>query len=134
MSGIEDSLLIDIEFQGDIKAAPNGDLQLIKGVSNLKQALFNRLVTVQGTLAHRPLYGVGVQKWQNGIGSVSKQQALAIAIKKQFEEDERVEKVTSIQIILDNEKPGQFLVKYKVLAVAIGDLEDTVNPFGDIIV
>lgn len=133
MSAVNDSFLIDLEFDGGIKSSPNGDIQLIKGQENLKQALFNCLVTVPGSLAHRPTYGVGVQKWQNDIGSVSKQQSLAIEIKRQFEKDLRVEKLVSVSIILDAERPGLFLVRYKVLAVGIGDLEDTVNPFGDII-
>jgi len=133
MSGVEDSFLIDLEFRGSIIAAPNGDIQLIKGTENLKQALFNRLTTVKGTLAHRPDYGVGVQLWQNDVASISRQQALAVEIKRQFEEDERVEKVTSVLIRPNPDKQGEFLVQYKVLAVAIGELEDTVNPFGEII-
>jgi len=133
MSAIDDQFLIDLEFTGGLKAAPNGDIQLIKGQNNLKQALFNCLVTPPGSLAHRPTYGVGAQKWQNDIGSVSKQQSLAVEIKRQFEKDIRVEKVVSISIIADQERLGLFLVRYKVLAVGIGELEDTVNPFGDII-
>jgi len=134
MSAIDDSFLIDIEFTRGIKAAPNGDIQLIKGQENLKQALFNCLITVPGTLAHRPTYGVGVKRWQNDIASISRQQALAIEIKRQFEKDQRVEKVTSVQILLDPDRMGLFLVRYKVIAVGVGELENTVDPFGDIIV
>jgi phage baseplate assembly protein W len=134
MSTVDDSFLIDIEFTSGMKASPSGDIQLIKGQDNLKQALFNCLITIPGSLAHRPSYGVGVKRWQNDIGSISRQQALAVEIKRQFEKDDRVEKVTSVQILLDPIRNGLFTVRYKVKAVAVGELEDTVNPFGDIIV
>lgn len=129
MSRIEENFLIDLEF--GVKEAQNGDIQLITGIENLKQALFNRLVTVKGSLAHRPEYGVGVQLWQGSIGSIDKQRQLAIEIKKQFEKDPRVSKVTSVAIKADESEPSMFIVQYKVEAVGIGELVADVNPFGD---
>lgn len=128
MSRIEESYLIDLEFSGDLKSSPSGDLALVTGMNNLKQALFNRLVTVPGSLAHRPDYGVGIQLYQNGISSFSKQQELALKIRKQFEQDHRVAKVLSVRITKDGE--GKFYIYYKVEAVGIGSFEDT-KPFGD---
>lgn len=129
MSRIEENFLIDLEF--GVKEAQNGDIQLITGIENLKQALFNRLVTVKGSLAHRPEYGVGVQLWQGSIGSIDKQRQLAVEIKKQFEKDPRVSKVTSVSIKPDESEPSMFIVQYKVEAVGIGELVADVNPFGD---
>lgn len=133
MSGIEDNFLIDLEFNGDLKAAPNGDLAQIKGRANLVQALFNCLVTIPGSLAHRPGYGVGIQLWQNNIGSIDKQRQLALEIKKQFEQDPRVEKVSGVTIVQDKSNPGKFVVTVKVKAVGLEEFTETFNPFKDII-
>lgn len=130
MSRVDENLLIDLEF--GIKEAPNGDFQTISGISNLKQALFNRLVTVKGTLAHRPEYGVGIQLWQNNIGSIDKQRQLALEIKRQFENDKRVSKVNSISIIPDSVNPSIFIIQYKVEAVGLGEVSGDFQPFGDI--
>lgn len=129
MSRIDENFLIDLEF--GVKEAQNGDIQLISGIENLKQALFNRLITVKGSLSHRPDYGVGVQLWQGAVGSIDKQRQLAIAIKKQFEKDPRVSKVTSVAIKPDESNPSIFIVQYKIEAVGIGELVADVQPFGD---
>lgn len=129
MSRLEESYLVDLEFKGDLAAAPNGDLQTITGLDNLKQALYNRLVTVKGTLAHRPTYGIGIQSYQGSVGSIDKQRRIALEIKKQFKEDPRVEEVESIAIKM--EKDGLFIIQYKVKGVGIGSFEDTFDPFGD---
>lgn len=129
MSRIDENFLIDLEF--GVKEAQNGDIQLISGIENLKQALFNRLITVKGSLSHRPDYGVGVQLWQGAVGSIDKQRQLAIEIKKQFEKDPRVSKVTSVAIKPDESNPSIFIVQYKIEAVGIGELVADVQPFGD---
>lgn len=128
MNRIEENYLIDIEFKGDLVDAPNGDMKLITGLDNLKQALYNRLVTVKGSLAHRPDYGIGIQLYQNSIASLSKQQELALEIKKQFKEDPRVIDVKSIAI--KPEGDGKYIITYKVDAVGVGEFSDS-KPFGD---
>jgi len=129
MSRIEESYLIDLEFGMDLRTAPNGDFSTVSGLENLKQALFNRLITVPGSLAHRPEYGIGIQKYQNSLTSFSRQQALALEIKKQFLEDPRVVDVTSVRIIKGSE--GEYIINYKIEAVGIGSVEDSVSPFKD---
>lgn len=128
---IDEFYKIDLLHDGDFKAAPNGDFALAKGVTNLKQALFHRLITVPGTLVHRPLYGVGVKLWQNDVGSISRQRDLATTIKQQFEQDERVDEVTGVRVEKINEN-GTFEVTYKVQVSGGQLLEETVNPFGEI--
>lgn len=129
MSRIEESYLVDLEFKEGLVATPGGDLQTITGVDNLKQALFHRLVTVRGSLAHRPSYGIGVQLWQNSLGSFEKQRQLALEIKKQFLEDPRVVAVNSIQFV--PEENGRYIIKYKVEGIGVGSLEASIAPFGD---
>lgn len=129
MSKADDFYLIDLSFNGDLEAAPNGDLQTITGLNNLRQALFNRLVTVPGTLIHRPKYGVGAKLWQNKIATLGNQRELALRIRDQFQQDFRVDSVESV--LFSQQANGEFLVKYKVIAKGV-TLDETVNPFGDI--
>lgn len=130
MSQINDNFLQDLEFKSDFKAAPNGDFSIIKGIENLKQALYHRLITVQGSLVHRPEYGVGVQTFQNDVGSLARQRQLALIIKQQFEQDARVSEVKTIKF--NKDANGVFFIQYVVEAVGIGELTDTVEPFGDL--
>jgi phage baseplate assembly protein W len=130
MSQFNDFFLEDIHFDGDVSSAPNGDIQTVAGIKNLKQALFNRLVTVKGSLAHRPEYGIGVKLYQNKISSLGKQRELALEIKAQFEQDFRVDKVESVSF--KDSGNGLFIIQYKVNAKGLGQIEEAVNPFGDI--
>jgi phage baseplate assembly protein W len=129
MSRIEEAYLVDLEFKGDFATKPGGDFETITGIENLKQALFHRLITVRGSLAHRPSYGVGIQLYQNSLGSFEKQRQLALEIRKQFLEDPRVISVDSIRV--DNDKDGQYVIKYKVTGIGVGTFEATAAPFGD---
>lgn len=128
---IDEFYKIDLLHNGDFVTAPNGDFALAKGLVNLKQALFHRLITVPGALVHRPLYGVGAQLWQNDIGSIARQRELATKIKEQFEQDQRVEEVTGIRISSTQEN-GTFEITYKVQVSGGSLLEETVNPFGEL--
>lgn len=131
MSAIDDFYKIDLLHNGDFVAAPNGDFALAKGLVNLKQALFHRLITVPGSLVHRPLYGVGIKLWQNDVGSLARQRDLASRIKEQFEQDERVEELTGI-IVNSSDSNGRFEITYKVKVSGGGLLEETVNPFDEV--
>lgn len=131
MSRIDDFYKVDLYHNGDFVPAPNGDFSLAKGLTNLRQALLHRLITVPGSLVHRPLYGVGVQLWLNDVGSIGRQRELANAIKEQFEQDPRVEELTGIQVTnLQND--GTFELIYKVKVSGGQLLEETVNPFGEL--
>lgn len=129
MSLSDDFYLRDLQFKNDLLSSSNGDLQIITGKKNAMQALFNRLVTVPGSLAHRPLYGVGVKKWQNQIASIGNQRELALKIKSQFEQDFRVEKVLGVSFIQKDQ--GQFHIKYRVNLKGIGEVSGTFDPFGE---
>lgn len=131
MGAIDDFYKVDLLHNGDFVPAPNGNFAFAKGLVNLKQALFHRLITVPGALVHRPLYGVGVQLWQNDIGSIARQRELALRIKEQFELDERVDKMTGIKIKNISED-GTFELIYKVEVSGGQILEETVNPFGEV--
>ena len=130
MSATEDFYLIDLHFKNDFVPSSSGDLQRIKGRNNVLQALFHRLITVPGSLAHRPTYGVGVKLWQNRLATLGAQKDLALKIKSQFEEDFRVDKFLGISF--QQKENGEFLVKFRVNLKGIGETSATVDPFGAI--
>ena len=129
INNLEDNLLIDLAFDGDLQVTKTGDLQQIRGEANLKQALFHRLITVAGSLVHRPEYGVGVKEFQNAISSLENQRDLALRIQQQFTRDERVDSVTGVSFTPDEADPSKFLVLVKYEAVAFGEVVDTFDPF-----
>jgi phage baseplate assembly protein W len=128
MSRIEEALLIDLEF--GVSSSSSGDVERVSGMANIKQALFNRLMTVKGSLAHRPNYGVGVQNWLGGISSIERQRTLAEEIKSQFEQDPRVSSVESVKITPSIEDARVFIVSYRVNINGFGAFSDEVDPFG----
>lgn len=126
---IDEAYLEDLLFNDDFETAPNGDFALVNGINNLRQALFNRLVTTKGSLAHRPNYGVGIQRYQNAPATLATQRKMALDIDEQFKQEKRVLKLVSVQVTFQD--GGKFEIKYKVEGVGIGTITDTINPFGD---
>lgn len=126
---VNDALKTDLFLRGDMKNTAGGDLQTVSGLANFKQALFHRLVTVPGSLAHRPTYGVGVGLFQNGISSFSKQQKLATLIIDQFKKDPRTASITSVSIEANDDQPDLTQIKVLVIPVGYTEQQMTFTPF-----
>jgi len=122
---ITDALKTDISHIGDMARTSSGDLATLSGLDNYKRALFHRLMTVPGTLVHRPLYGVGVGLFQNGLSSFVRQQKLASLIVAQFMQDPRTKSVTKVAVLANDENPQ--LTKIQVVVVPLGYDEQIIN-------
>ena len=129
MGKIADNFRVDLLHKSDFSLTKTGDLFKIRGKENLRQALFHRLITVPGTLVHRPLYGVGVKTFQNRIDSITNRRDLFNRIVSQFEDDDRVESVDAVTTIQDALNAGLFLIKTLYTTVDFGGVETTFNPF-----
>lgn len=126
-----DAFKTDIAHRGDYLRSPSGDLDRISGLANLKQALFHRLMTVPGTLVHRPTYGVGLPLYQNNLSSFVAQQKLASLIEEQFLRDPRVSKLSSVGFIADDLNPQLTVVRISIKPVGYSDgVEMVFTPFG----
>jgi len=100
-------------------------------LDNLKQALLARLLTVPGTLVHRPNYGVGIKLYQNSISTLGQQTTLANKIQKQFLLDPRVSDVLSVSVSQDDADPSQTLVNVAVIPQGYTDaVQMQFIPFG----
>ena len=133
MSQIENMYLKDLHFKSDFATSKSGDVLRISGKENLNQALLHRLVTVKGSLVHRPEFGVGVKEFQNNIANMASQRELAIRIREQFVLEPRVNKVTSVRITKYEEDDSKFSLIVKYQDISYNNLEETFKPFEIII-
>ena len=130
MSRTDDLLLTDIAHSKDLLRAADGDLDTIKGIANVREALFRRLMTTPGSLIHRPEYGVGIKSWQNATMTLDNQRSLAKKIQQQFERDFRVAQVTSVRVIQDPQVPGKVTIFVKVIIDGYEEASMEFVPFG----
>lgn len=115
----------DIAFKADYVPSPTGDLEMIAGLENVKEALLRRLVTSPGSLIHRPNYGVGIKSFQGRLNSLAAQRELAARIVSQYLEDTRVEAVTNVGVVVENDRPD--LIQILVTVTLAGYGEQTLN-------
>jgi phage baseplate assembly protein W len=126
---ITEAFKTDIAHVGDLVRSASGGIGTISGLTNLKAALWHRLLTVPGTLVHRPTYGVGIMTYQNAPTSYSVQRKLASIIQEQFSNDERVEEVSSVRIVSDDSTPEQTVLSIFIKPVGYSEIEMTFSPF-----
>lgn len=132
MAGINDSFLVDLQHSGDFSNDSKGDLKTISGLDNLKQSIYNRLITVKGTIVHRPEYGVGLKLYQGVMSTLSNQRDLALKIREQLLEDTRIESIDGVKFDVDSDlQAGNFIVTIQVTATGVGSFSQTINPFGE---
>lgn len=132
MSQLDEFLKTDIAHKGDFVVSASGDLELISGLENLKEALFRRLMTTKGAIIHRPDYGVSIKSFQSALNSIENQRRLAGTIKEQFELDPRVEAVTGVSFKVDDNKPDMIQVNCKVSVRGYGETGFSFVAFGDV--
>lgn len=128
---ITDSLKTDIAHVQDLVKSPGGDIGTINGLSNLKRSLFHCLITVPGTLVHKPTYGVGVRLYQNAPSSFAMQQKLASLIQSQFNLDPRVQSVSSVSITSEDGTPQQTIIAVRITPVGYTELTMNFTPFNE---
>lgn len=123
----------DLAHVGDYVPTDSGDLDTVEGLENLKQALFQRLITVPGSLAHRPRYGVGVKKFLNSINSIANQRELFILIQEQFPQDPRVESVTGVLFTTTDQEPSKTQILVRVKPVGYDEVPMNFVPFAEVV-
>ena len=132
MANITEILLTDIEHDKDfVRIAGEGDLQLISGLKNMKAALLRRLVTSPGALVHRPEYGVGIKDFQNAPNTLETRRSLALRIRDNFLRDSRVEEVSGVQVIFDDNSPQIVTIIARVKIIGFSEQEFSFIPFGE---
>lgn len=132
MATVEEFLKTDISFKSDFINTASGDLDIIAGIDNVKEALFRRLLTTPGTIIHRPNYGVNIKKYQNALNNIDTQRQLALSIQEQFTQDERVESVNGVSVKFNDRTPDTVEILVRVTVVGYGETTFGFIPFGDV--
>lgn len=130
MATRKEQLGIDLRHNvGDFEDTKTGDISRIDGLENLNQWIYHTLLTVKGTLAHRPDYGVGIKTYQGAIAGLDQQRNLALSISNELEKDGRVTSVDRVQFIVDDNRPDLFKIFVKYSALGYNELSETFDPF-----
>lgn len=123
---LEDFLKTDLRYSdGDVVPSTGGDYLTVSLEANVKQAVFNRLITVRGTLAHRPQYGVGLPLFLNQPFSLQTKRELAREIKQNLELDPRIEEVTSVGIDELGDGSGKIDLRVEYRIKGLGTVTST---------
>lgn len=129
MAKIDDALLQDIKHKKDFFQV-DGDLALVKGLENLKQALLRRLVTHPGRLIHRPEYGVGIKDFQNAPLTLKTKETVAQRIGDNFIRDPRVNEVLGVSVESKDQTPEKVIITVRTQIVGYQDEVDfSFTPF-----
>lgn len=122
----------DIAFKRDFVPTASGDLDTIEGLANVKEAIIRRILTTPGGIIHRPEYGVGLKDFQNGLNTISAQRELAARLQEQLPQDPRVERVLSLSVSSEDDRPDLVKIIVRVQLVGYGEQTLSFVPFGDI--
>lgn len=129
-----DLLGTDLAFSDDLQVTATGDFDTLSGTDNLRAALLRRILTVPGSLAHRPTYGVGLLAFQNAPLTLAVKRQLLARLAEQLPQDSRVAKVNSVSITSDDATPSTTVIKISVEAVGIGSVQFAYTPFNEVLV
>lgn len=130
MANLDEQLRIDLTHEsGDFESSPSGDIKRAKGRRNVEQALFHRLITSKGTLAHRPEYGVGIKDYQGSLPTLDSQRNLALEISNQFNQDSRVTSVDEVRFEFSDTEPDKFSIFVNYSIVGYNNIGTTFDPF-----
>ena len=122
----------DLKFGNDFGVTSRGDLEQVTGLDNIRQAVFQRLITSPGSIAHRPGYGVGIKNYQNSPMTIATQQEIMLAMQKQFVDDDRIEELEELSITQNRDNPGQVEIKLKVRPRGYDALDIVMIPFDEV--
>jgi len=111
----------DIEHKRDFRLTSSGDFATISGKANVTDAIFRRIVTMQGSIIHRPEYGVGIQSLQNTPNTIAVRLALAEDIRVQLTRDDRVAEVKEVTLLDDPNNPDQAKIRVRLDLVGLPD-------------
>lgn len=129
-----DLLGTDLAFTDDFQISPTGDFDTLSGTDNVKQAIFRRLMTVPGTLLHRPTYGVGLISFQDAPLTLGVKRQLAQRIGEQLPLDPRIKKVVSVSVSSADNTPATVTIVIVVEVVSLGTQSFTFTPFNGVTV
>ena len=126
--------LRDLYFRkGFRQATDTGDLATEEGLENYRQALIRRMITVPGSVAHRPTYGVGLPMYQNAPNTFATKRDLALKVQDQLAQDSRTAEVLGVTVEFDDLTPERLKVTVRVKPIGRSEISLAATPFGEVV-
>jgi phage baseplate assembly protein W len=122
----------DLAFNGDLQVTATGDLDIISDLPNIKQAILRRILTIPGSLMHKPQYGCGILGFQNAPLTLAVQRQIAQKIAANLPRDPDVNKVVSVNVSTDDAAPGRLVVAVTADIVGHGTVTFKYTPFNGV--
>lgn len=88
----------DIYFRNDYEITSAGDFLLVSGLTNLREAVYRRLITKPGEYKFVPGYGVGITSYIKRRSNVETLDQLRSAITEQLLRERRIDAVEHVAI------------------------------------
>lgn len=124
-------LKTDLKLErGDLDGAAGGDYRSVSLEENMKQAVFNRIITRRGTLLHRPDYGAGLLDFLNTPMTLQRKREMARAIKENVELDPRIQEVSTIAIQEATDGSGRVTLEINYIIQGYGSVTNLFEGVG----
>lgn len=121
MALIDEHYKVDIKHRSDFERTESGNLLTDVGLEKVKNKLIRRLVTVPGSIIHRPNFGVGILRYQNATLTFSQKEKIATNINDQFLEEPFVEEVLGVSFKNIDSQPDAFIISVSVRLEGYGE-------------
>lgn len=129
MTTINEALKTDLAFTDDLKVTSSGDLDVISGLDNLREAVLRRMLTRPGSLVHRPDYGVGLVDFKGAPVTLTTKRQLATRIREQLTLDPRIDRVVSVSVSSEDATPETITIVVRAEVAGYGETELEYTPF-----
>lgn len=108
-------LLEDLRHNGDFSSNNTGDISEVTGLDNVRQAILNRILTIKGSLAHRPDYGLGIKRFKGMLTTITNKRDMALEMRAQLEQDSRVISFDGLSITDQGSGKFNLMVKLTII-------------------
>lgn len=88
----------DIYFRNDYEITSAGDFLLVSGITNLREAIYRRLLTRPGEYKFVPDYGVGIMSYLKKRSNSDTIDQLRTAIEEQLLRERRIDSVERLSV------------------------------------
>lgn len=122
---------IQIDEYGDIQLTTTGDIKKLSGLSNMYQAIRNRLSLERGELVYDKGYGLVLEEFIGSKGTIKNINQFKLELIKELKKDKRITGINNIQInnIEDNPKAYEVIISLRVAETQEEVLISFVFPF-----
>jgi len=101
--------------EGDFVPSSTGDLSLVSSISNVKQAIVNRLKTEVGSLPYDTTYGLDLSLLIGRKHTLEREEFLRTAIVETLKQEPRIRAISQVQVLSDKNRPDVIYVSIVVI-------------------